>query len=128
MKFDAIQSRHLIDTYLSLQWCRENFVVPLGSTPEGESASTYSKHQAATGEKFLVIAIGDLSYLATIGDFIQKRLSGFTLQFTELQPKDIEGMLESISKILVGRIPVEINDIKGFHASVEMFFKRLARY
>ena len=128
MKFDATESRLLIDTYLSLQWCRENFVVPLGSTPEGESSSTWSKHQQPTAEKGLVIALGNFTHLATIGEFIQTRFSGFTVQFTELPAKDIEGMLESISKILVGRIPVEINDIKGFHASVEMFFKRLARY
>ena len=51
---------NLIDTHFSLQWCRENIVVPLGV-----------ERNDATGSQRLTVAIGNFSYLATIGDFIK---------------------------------------------------------
>ena len=56
--------RQLIDTYYSLQWCRENIVVPIGV-----------ERNNATGSQHLTVAIGNFSYLATIGDFIKQRAS-----------------------------------------------------
>ena len=51
--------RSLIDTHFSFQWCRENVVVPLrieNKTPPEES--------------ILIIAVGNISYLGTIENFI----------------------------------------------------------
>ena len=57
------QVRILVGLYFSLQWCRENIVVPL--------ATEYN--QLTKSEK-LTIAIGNFSYLGTIGSFIKKRV------------------------------------------------------
>ena len=46
--------RSLIDQYLSLQWCRENVVIPLKVEP-----SLPPKDQVIT------IAVGNISYLGT---------------------------------------------------------------
>ena len=57
--------RSLIDQHFSLQWCRENIVIPIDIRREislpGES-----------GKEILIIAVANFSYLATIGDFIKK--------------------------------------------------------
>ena len=52
----------IIDAIYSLQWCKENFVAPLGLQVDSFS-----------GEMKLTIAIGNLTYLATIGEFISYR-------------------------------------------------------
>ena len=54
--------RQLIDTHFSLRGCRENIVVPIGV-----------ERNDATGSQRLTVAIGNFSYLATIGDFIKQR-------------------------------------------------------
>ena len=61
--------RQLIDTHFSLQWCRENIVVPLGV-----------EKNEATGSQRLTVAIGNFSYLATIGDFIKQRAASAGLE------------------------------------------------
>ena len=62
----ATSIRSLIDTHFSLQWCRDNIVIPLDIRREitlpGEP-----------GKEVLIIAVANFSYLATIGDFIKKR-------------------------------------------------------
>ena len=80
--------KSLIDTHLSLQWCRENVVVPLrieNKTPPEES--------------ILIIAVGNISYLGTIGNFIQERVNTRDLKcyFTEMLPKKIQNILGSLS-------------------------------
>ena len=57
------QIRTLVDNLFALQWCRENIVVPLGT-----------ERNQATGTEKLTVALGNISYLGTIGDFIKKRL------------------------------------------------------
>ena len=68
------QIRALIDTHFSLQWCRENIVAPLGLEKD-----------EITGSQRLTVAIGNFSYLATIGDFIKQRAknAGLECQFIE---------------------------------------------
>ena len=61
---NASEIRELIDRHFSLQWCRENIVTPL----------EIMKTRDADGECMLV-AIGNFSYLATIGEFIKERLA-----------------------------------------------------
>ena len=74
MSNTAQNTRQLVDTYFSLQWCRENIVVPIGVEPNSTSNS-----------QKLTIAIGNFSYLGTIGDFIKGRVSnaGLECQFIE---------------------------------------------
>ena len=85
--------KSLIDTHFSLQWCRENVVVPLrieNKTPPEES--------------ILIIAVGNISYLGTIGNFIQERVktTGLKCYFTEMLPEEIQEILESLTDKEVG--------------------------
>ena len=72
------QIRTLVDNLFALQWCRENIVVPLGT-----------ERNQATGTEKLTVALGNISYLGTIGDFIKKRASeaGLECQFIENHQK-----------------------------------------
>ena len=78
--------RELVDDYFSLQWCRENIVVPLGI-----------EFNENIGKQKLTIAIGNLTFLATIGDFIKHRAEAGALecQFIELAPSTIEDILDN---------------------------------
>ena len=85
--------RSLIDKHFSLQWCRENVVIPLRietKTPPEES--------------ILIIAVGNISYLGTIGNVIQERVKakGLNCYFTEMLPEKIQEILESLSEEEVG--------------------------
>ena len=77
--------RQLVDQHFSLQWCRENIVVPLGI-----------ENNQATATNKLTIAIGNFSYLGTIGDFIKNRVSnaGLECQFIEKPPEEIQSLLD----------------------------------
>ena len=79
------QIRELVDQYFSLQWCRENIVVPLGV-----------EQNQLTGSQKLTVAIGNFSYLATIGDFIKKRAgnAGLECQFIEKPAGEIQALLD----------------------------------
>ena len=82
------QTRELIDKYFSLQWCRENIVIPLG-VEENSTDRT----------KKLTIAIGNFSYLGTIGDWIKNRVlnAGLECQFIEKPPEEIQSLLDQAS-------------------------------
>ena len=76
--------RKLVDEYFSLQWCRENIVVPLNCAErQGEG-------------NIITVAVGNFSYLATIGEFIKKRVSrdGLECQFVEKSPEEIQRLLD----------------------------------
>ncbi|MBW3042351.1 hypothetical protein [Prochlorococcus marinus] len=79
--------RSLIDNHLSLQWCRENVVIPLRI-----------ENKNPPEESILIIAVGNISYLGTIGKFIQERVktTGLNCYFTEMLPEKIEEILESL--------------------------------
>ncbi len=78
-------SRALIDKLFSLQWCRENVVVPL--RVEGRNANENST---------IIVAVGNYAYLATIGEFIQRRISdsGYDSQFVQKPPEEIHTLLD----------------------------------
>ena len=80
--------RGLIDQHFSLQWCRENVVIPLKVEP-----SLPPKKQVIT------IAVGNISYLGTIGNTIKQRVSsnGFECVFIELSPDEIQSFLDQAS-------------------------------
>lgn len=98
--------RALTDTYFSLQWCRENIVIPLGI-----------ETNQATGSQRLTVAIGNFSYLATIGDFIKQRASnaGLECQFIEKPAHEIQALLDQASqeRLTTG----ESNNLDGFEFS-----------
>ena len=77
--------RQLVDSLFSLQWCRENIVTPVSSTVNPSS-----------GKEVVTIAVGNFSYLATIGDFIEKRISsiGCECQFVQRPNDEIQALLD----------------------------------
>ena len=81
--------RKLIDKHFSLAWCRENIVIPLGI----ETAAFPKKQR-------LTIAVGNFSYLATIGDFIKKRAADANLEcvFLEKPADQIQALLDEAAK------------------------------
>ena len=82
------QIRQLIDQHLSLDWCRQNIVVPvdvMDGAPFGKP-----------GVQTLVIAVGNITYLGTIGGFIKERVArgGLECQFIEKAPDEIQALLD----------------------------------
>ena len=82
--------RTLVDKIFSLQWCRENLVVPLQVEGQGSTPGTQR----------LTVAIGNFSYLATIGDFIKERAktAGYECQFVEKPAQDIQAFLDQAAQ------------------------------
>ena len=111
-KINTQQIRQLIDKHFSLQWCRENIVVPLGT-----------ERNQATGEEKLTVAIGNFSYLGTIGDFIKKRVAdaGFECQFIERNPEEIQKLLDEASQQRL----ISGEDLEGFEFSDESILDAL---
>ena len=89
--------RKLVDKYFSLQWCRDNFVVPISINKEG-----------ASDEKTVIIAIANYSYLGTISEPIKERLSqsGQKCFFVEKTQDEIQEILEKASeeKFICGEV------------------------
>ncbi len=85
---DPQEIRKLIDEHFSLAWCRENVVIPM------EVADSASPSEP--GVRTMIIAVGDLSYLGTIGGFIKHRVSrtGLNCQFVEKSPETIQALLD----------------------------------
>ncbi len=89
--------RQLVDKYFSLQWCRDNFVVPLSIRKESSSEV-----------QTVIIAIANYSYLGTISEPIKKRLSQSEQKcfFVEKTQEEIQEILEKASEeqLLSGEI------------------------
>lgn len=98
--------RQLVDKIFSLQWCRENLVVPLQSEPA-----------VPPNPQKLTIAIGNFSYLATIGDFIKQRANnaGYECQFIEKPAHEIQALLDQASQERL--ISGESNNLDNFEFS-----------
>ena len=108
----ASEIRQLVDKYFSLQWCRENIVVPLG----------VELNQATATEK-LTIAIGNFSYLGTIGTFIKKRVAdaGYECQFIEQTPEKIQKYLDEAALQRV----IKEDELEGFEFTDESILDAL---
>lgn len=87
--------RMLIDQHFSLAWCRENVVVPIEVTRKGQLS------QAGPGAPHLVVAIGNITFLGTIGGFIKHRASrvGLECQFIEMPPEQIQVLIDQASAL-----------------------------
>ncbi len=81
--------RKLVDKFFSLQWCRDNLVVPL-----------YEETSLPMSNGVIKIAIANYSYLGTIASPIKERLSqsGFKCEFVERSQEEIEEILDLASK------------------------------
>jgi len=78
-------SRKLIDALFSLQWCRENIAIPL-----------LTNQRSDKGRDIITVAVGNYTYLATIGDFIQSRINaaGYDSQFVQKPAEEIQALLD----------------------------------
>lgn len=96
MSYQLNTIRSLIDKHLSLQWCRENVVIPLSIEP-----SLHPKQNK------IVIAVGNISYLGTIGNFIYQRFSSTVLDcsFIQLSPEEIQSLLDQVSDERLSNTP-----------------------
>ena len=88
-KYTANSVRSLVDKFFSLQWCRDNLVVPL-----------YEETSLPLSSGIIKIAIANYSYLGTIASPIKERLSqsGFKCEFVERSQEEIEEILDLASK------------------------------
>ena len=105
----TLEIRKLIDDVFALQWCRENIVVPLGFDQNNKQK--------------LIIAIGNISYLGTIGDFIKRRAAdkGMECIFVEKAPEEIQKLLDDASQQRL----VSGDDLEGFEFSDESILDAL---
>ena len=81
--------RKLVDKFFSLQWCRDNLVVPL-----------YEETNLPMSPTVIKIAIANYSYLGTIANPIKDRLSqsGFKCEFVERSQEEIQQILDLASE------------------------------
>lgn len=81
--------RRLIDEVFSLQWCRENLVVPLGIIPAAFPEQT-----------ILRVGIGNFSYLATIGEIITRRAAekNFKCQIEQKTQEELQDILDQAAQ------------------------------
>ena len=88
-QYTATSVRKLVDKFFSLQWCRDNLVVPL-----------YEETSLPMDNRIIKIAIANYSYLGTIASPIKERLgqSGFKCEFVERSQEEIEEILDLASK------------------------------
>ena len=88
-QYTATSVRKLVDKFFSLQWCRDNLVVPL-----------YEETSLPMSNGIIKIAIANYSYLGTIASPIKERLSqsGYKCEFVEKSQEEIEEILDLASK------------------------------
>ena len=98
----AANVRKLVETYFSLQWCRENVVCPISIEPA-----------PFPNEQIVTIAIGNITYLGTIGGKIKERLSdaGVQPRFVELADDKIQAILdEAANERFISGDGIEISE------------------
>ena len=88
-KVTATSVRKLVDKYFSLQWCRDNLVVPL-----------YVETSLPMEQGIIKIAIANYSYLGTIAEPIKARLSqsGQKCEFVERSQEEKQEILDLASE------------------------------
>ena len=88
-KYTPTNVRKLVDKFFSLQWCRDNLVVPL-----------YEETSLPMSQGVIKIAIANYSYLGTIASPIKERLnqSGYKCEFVERSQEEIQEILDLASE------------------------------
>ena len=83
-------TRELIDKYFSLQWCRDNYVIPI----------SMESNQSLSDDIFW-IAIANYAYLGTIASPIKERIKQnmpkIEIIFIEKSPEEIQEILDLAS-------------------------------
>lgn len=85
---DRQQAKVLINSHFSLQWCRENLVLPIGT-----------EKTDLLPDEHVVIAIGSVAYLGTIGEFVAQRLREYKVKYVQIEPETIQQCLDEISSL-----------------------------
>ena len=90
-QYTATTVRKLVDKHFSLQWCRDNLVVPL-----------YVETSLPLQPGTIKIAIANYSYLGTIAEPIKQRLSqsgeNLRCEFVERSQEEIQEILDDASE------------------------------
>ena len=88
-RYTPTSVRKLVDKFFSLQWCRDNLVVPL-----------YEETSLPMSNGLIKIAIANYSYLGTIASPIKERLSqsGYKCEFVERSQEEIQEILDLASE------------------------------
>ena len=88
-RYTPTSVRKLVDKFFSLQWCRDNLVVPL-----------YEETSLPMSSSLIKIAIANYSYLGTIASPIKERLSqsGYKCEFVERSQEEIQEILDLASE------------------------------
>ena len=89
LRYTPTSVRKLVDKFFSLQWCRDNLVVPL-----------YEETSLPISKGVIKIAIANYSYLGTIASPIKERLnqSGYKCEFVEKSQEEIQEILDLASE------------------------------
>ena len=96
--------RTLVDKFFSLQWCRDNLVVPL-----------YEEVSTLMSQRVIKIAVANFSYLGTIATPIKEILneSGFTCEFVEKSQEEIQEILDLASDDrFINDASIKLSEIK----------------
>ena len=88
--YSISSTRKLVDKHFSLQWCRDNLVVPLSL-----------KQIYPIQKGYIFIAVANYSYLGTIAEPIKQRLiqAGQKCIFIEKSQEEIQEILDLTSEI-----------------------------
>jgi type IV pilus assembly protein PilB len=90
--FTPLTARKLIDKYFSLQWCKDNLVIPISLESNPDS-----------NNDIFWIAIANYAYLATISTPIKSRIKqsepNVEIIFIEKSFEEIEEMLDKASAL-----------------------------
>ena len=85
-------TRELIDKYFLLQWCRDNYVIPI----------SIESNQSSSDDIFW-IAIANYAYLGTIANPIKERIKQnmpkIEIIFIEKSPEEIQEILDLASSV-----------------------------
>ena len=94
--------RSLIDKNFSLQWCRDNLVVPISIEPSLPPDSA-----------LVTIAVANIIFLGTIGKTIKDRLAntGYKCKYIELSADEIQEVLDlAVEESFVSGEQIDVNE------------------
>ncbi len=94
--------RSIIDKYFSLQWCRDNLVVPVNIEPA-----------LPPDGGLITIAVANIIFLGTVGKTIKERLSssGYKCKYIELSSEEIESVLDlAVEERFISGDQIDINE------------------
>ena len=95
-KYDAKTIRVLIDRYLSIEWCRDNNVVPVSVHLSKEEEWENLKKDPNINIKpdTLNIAICNYAFLGSIALEIKEKITDLKVEFLELSQQEINNIID----------------------------------